>query len=788
MKENREQKNTRFSSRLVMVGVAVLLLAAMTASVAFFNRYTQEQLYQESVGQLTEISNQLFEKLDVQLNIQWDYLKKLDDAQKVRTAMTRDEMADFLRAHEEELSPIGQQLTFYAVDSRGIYYTNTGKKGMWTGAASLTEADTQSYLTTDWITNDNQMVFVWKLQYPLNVDGYAITHFVLIKPMGDMAPFFRSSAFSNQNTTYVIDANGTKMFEDTVLPGVNLEGRNIFYALREQIYPHAGSFDACWAQVNETSFVCTDIVMNGGSYYLALKKLAGYDWSMLFLVPMDEVATSTRNMISQMIRIFVTILVLMAAACAAAFFLMARFRKNQEVLRLKTENEARMTEANRKLEAVNEKLDRANTELKATAAAAQTAFKAAEAANQSKSDFLANMSHDIRTPMNAIIGITTLIERNADSPERVREYLKKVKASSNHLLGLINDVLDMSKIESGKTVLNNEEFNINEVLDQLEATFRPQTDERRQRFTIAAPQFASPWMIGDSVRLLQILNNILSNAVKYTPKGGAIRMEVEEKPRNSRKYSKLLFRVSDTGIGMSEEFQKHIFESFSREERSVTNTIQGTGLGMSIVKNLVDLMGGTIHVESEQGKGSTFEVSLAFETVEKPAQALERENGAEEEISLAGVRFLCAEDNDLNAEILEELLHIEGATCRICENGQKIVQEFERMKPGEYDVILMDIQMPVMNGYDATRAIRHSANPEGATIPIFAMTANAFSEDIQHSLDAGMNGHISKPLDMNRLKEAIRDFRAGGVKHEIPLWRQAVPKPISEENKDGLPH
>ena len=763
MTEQKQQ--TSLPARLMMAVVAVMLLAALFSGVAFFNQYTQEQLYQESVGQLTEISNQLFEKLDVQLNIQWDYLKKLDDEQKTRDSLTKDEMTEFLRSHEEALSPIGQPLTFYAVDSRGLYYTDDGQKGMWTGAVNLTDAQAQSYLTTDWITNDNQMVFVWKLQHPLAVEGHDITHFVLIKPMEEMAPFFRSSAFSNQNTTYVIDANGTKMFEDTVLPGLNFEGRNIFYAMREQTYPHAGSFDACWDAVNADTFFCTDMLVNGNSYYMSLKKLEGYDWSMLFLVPKEEVATSTRGMINQIIRLFVVILLLMAAACAAVVLLMARFRKDQEVLQLKTENEVRMADVNRRLEEANASLDRANTELKATADAAQTAFKAAEAANQSKSDFLANMSHDIRTPMNAIIGITTLIEHNADSPQRVLEYVQKVKASSDHLLGLINDVLDMSKIESGKTVLNNDEFNLEEMLDQLEMAFRQQTNERHQNFTISAPKFAYPWVVGDNIRLLQILNNILSNAVKYTPKGGTIRMEVEENPKDSHKYNRLVFRVSDTGIGMSREFQKHIFESFSREERSVTNTIQGTGLGMSIVKNLVDLMGGTIRVESEQGKGSTFEVELTLQIADAPTQSADERDGRaaqEENISLAGVKFLCAEDNALNAEILEELLHMEGATCTICENGQKVVEEFERAEPGQYDMILMDVQMPVMDGYTATRTIRNSQNPLGKTIPIFAMTANAFSEDIQHSLDAGMNGHISKPLDMNKLKAVIASFRAGG--------------------------
>ncbi len=766
MTEQRRQEKASFSSKLVMAAVVVVLLTTLVMSAAFFNSYTQEQLYQESIGQLTEISNQLFEKLEVQLNTQWGYLEQMDEAQKNYSFNDKDGMVAFLERCEEVLSPVGQQLTFYAVDSRGYYYTSDGMKGIWSGAMNLTDARRQSYLTTDWITNDNQMVFVWKLRNPLTVDGYPITDFVLIKPMEDMASFFRSSAFSSQNTTYVIDANGTKMFEDTVLPGLRFTGRNIFYALREQTYPHAGSFDACWEEVKAKTFYCTDIIANGQHYYLTLKKLSGYDWSMMFLVPVDEVASSTRSMTNQMVRLFIVILIIMAVSCVAAFFLIARFRKDQEVLRLKTENEMRMKEANRRLKEMNTQLDQANTELKSAVDAALTAFKSAEAANQSKSDFLANMSHDIRTPMNAIIGMTTLIERNAHSPERVLEYVQKVKASGNHLLGLINDVLDMSKIESGKTVLNSDKFNIEQMLDQVEMAFHPQTNARHQRFTVSAPKFAYPWMVGDSVRLTQILNNILSNAVKYTPNGGTIRMEVEEKPRESHKYNTLVFRISDTGIGMSEEFQRHIFESFTREERSVTNAIQGTGLGMSIVKNLVDLMGGTIHVQSEQGRGSTFEVMLELEIADAPAQkpgGLAHGAAQAEEISLEGMKFLCAEDNQLNAEILVELLHLEGAECKICENGRVIVDEFEHSKPGQYDIILMDVQMPVMDGYAATRAIRRSINPRGKTIPIFAMTANAFSEDIQHSLDAGMNGHISKPLDMSKLKIAITNFRAGGV-------------------------
>ena len=397
----------------------------------------------------------------------------------------------------------------------------------------------------------------------------------------------------------------------------------------------------------------------------------------------------------------------------------------------------------------------------------QDALSVATEANHAKSDFLANMSHDIRTPMNAIIGITTLIEHNADSPEKVREYVGKIKGSSQHLLSIINDVLDMSKIESGKTALNIGEFNLNAIISEIETAFRPQTEARQQTFIINTPEFKYPWLMGDSVRIMQILNNILSNAVKYTPAGGNVVFEISESPRKSRNYDKLVFRINDNGIGMSKEFMEHIFESFTREERSVTNAVQGTGLGMAIVKNLVDLMGGAVHVDSDQGKGSTFEVTLEFKIAERAQHETRAQDdeGEKSSVSLEGIKFLCAEDNELNAEILTELLHMEGAECTICGNGKFVVEDFEHSKPGQYDIILMDVQMPIMNGYEATRAIRTGKNPLGATIPIFAMTANAFSEDIQRSHDAGMNGHLSKPVDLDMLKKAICDTNVKSWSH-----------------------
>ena len=395
-----------------------------------------------------------------------------------------------------------------------------------------------------------------------------------------------------------------------------------------------------------------------------------------------------------------------------------------------------------------------------TTLAVEAALEVAEKASKAKTDFLSNMSHDIRTPMNAIIGITTLMKNELHQPEKLAEHLGKLETSGRLLLGIINDILDMSRIESGKTTLNIEKTNLPQQVSQLDSIIRQQASQRRQTFTVEN-HVQHENVLADPNRLNQVLMNILSNAVKYTPQGGHIRLEVEELTHTEH-YAKYRFVVQDDGIGMSEAYQKTLFEPFTREEKSGTNRVQGTGLGMAITKSIVDLMGGTIHVESAPGKGSRFEVVLEFpiDTESDHAQKVQAlPEEAEETSPLSGMKFLCAEDNAINAEILEMLLETKGASCTICSNGQEIVDAFASVKPGEYDMILMDVQMPVMDGLEATRRIRNGENPLGRTIPILAMTANAFLEDMQKSKEAGMDEHLSKPVDIAALEQTVKRFR-----------------------------
>ena len=436
----------------------------------------------------------------------------------------------------------------------------------------------------------------------------------------------------------------------------------------------------------------------------------------------------------------------------------AEYEKRNNELHLQTMKE---------MEVVNQKLKKAKN-------VATEALQTAEHANKAKTDFLSNMSHDIRTPMNAIIGITSLIRHDAGNKAKAIEYADKIDISSQHLLGIINDVLDMSKIEAGKTVFKYSDFSILDFVQELDTIFHSQIYEKKQTLTIIKENIRHEWVNGDQVHLMQIFSNLLSNAVKYTQEGGKIQFFVEECETKSSVYAKYRFLVSDNGMGMSADFKDTIFDAFTRAESSLTNKIQGTGLGMAITKNLVEAMGGTIDVESELGQGSCFEVLMDLKIAEDRTVALAAQEETDEQDGniLQGMRFLCAEDNELNAEILIELLKIEGAECTICENGEEILKAFEQSVPGDYDMILMDVQMPVMNGYEATRAIRRSSHELAKTIPIIAMTANAFSEDIQHSLAAGMNAHVSKPVEMKVLEKTIRSIKSGGGGTEMQATEQ----------------
>ncbi len=590
--------------------------------------------------------------------------------------------------------------------------------------------------------------------------------------------------------------------------------------------------------------------INGGALYLI-----GY-------VPVEAIQQEGRT-VNQNILIVVVVMLAAFFLCCALYFLNQR---QQDKIRKEQEKER---------EIHNQRL--------------AEALQSAQIASNLKTTFLSNMSHDIRTPMNAVLGFTTLLDKDADNPVKVREYTKKITASGRHLLHLINDVLDVSKIESGKVVLNIEEFTLNDLVSSVDAIIRPMADEKNQNFHVDIIDVKHEDLMGDETRINQVLINLLSNAVKYTPQGGNIWFRMIGCRQRTSGYEPIRIEVEDDGYGMTPEYLETIFEAFTRAENSTTNKVQGTGLGMAITKNIIELMGGTIEVSSEVDKGSLFRVDIEFRIPERQSdQQFWAENGItkmlvagscasagsnigslmeetgvllctahstkeavemiqkdleageapsivlldwelvesegieaakkvreaapagtmllflasydadgldqtlemeytgiltkpffisafkkkiagvkeafvqekaeeiEDLVDLEGLHFLAAEDNEINAEILKEILTFEGAACEIVENGRLALERFQSSKEGEFDAILMDVQMPVMNGYDATRAIRALDRSDAKEILIAAMTANAFVEDERDALEAGMDVHMSKPVDLELMKKVIR--------------------------------
>ena len=432
-------------------------------------------------------------------------------------------------------------------------------------------------------------------------------------------------------------------------------------------------------------------------------------------------------------------MVLQVSSIAVAVILLAILK----LLRKARKAEAAARKAANDTQELNEKL--------------QIAAENAESANRAKSTFLFNMSHDIRTPMNAIIGYADLASRHSDDPAKLKKYMENIQVCGQNLLMLLNNVLDLARIENDKTEMEYSVSDIEKDFRNCLAMFRNQADSKGQTLTVTT-QLPYPYIYADIPHLTEVCTNLVSNAVKYTGAGGTIRCGVTQKPGEKEGWCDTVVTVADNGIGMSQEFQKHIFEPFERERTSTVSKVEGSGIGMGIVKKLVGLMGGTVEVESKIGVGSTFTVTIPCRIASEDETQAKRETNPSDKKCLCGTRILLTEDNDLNAEIATELLQEEGCTVDRAKDGVECVDMLEKAANGTYQLILMDVQMPVMNGYDATKKIRRMDDPQKANIPIVAMTANAFSEDKQVALDAGMNDHIAKPINMSVLVPTLRKY------------------------------
>ena len=736
-------------------GTGFVIVAVILTLFIMSQTYIQNLVYHERLNQMEEVTHQMFRSLEDVIDTHWSEVNVQCNYLYYTPLKTDTEFYRYLKKLSELSNYHERQIELIAVDSAGHYYTENGRMGLLRGMKYLESAPQRvSYVSNSLTVDDSRMVFLEKLSTPITLQSgekeITLCYFGISQSMTQLNDYFRCDAYENNNSVYVLDNDGFKLFNanDTEL----LKGHNVYTVLSWMSYLQGSSFAEAKERLDRTGSCYSNAVLDGTEYFYALKQMENAQWTLAFLVPAKYVAVNTQKLVSIVMIIIIVIAMVFSVITVFVGWFLLRQKQQQELQAEK--------EANLRLEQYNIHLTQVNDELRQAQDIAAEALQSAERASKAKTDFLANMSHDIRTPMNAIIGITTLMKNELHQPEKLAEHLGKLENSGQLLLGIINDILDMSRIESGKTTLNVEKMNLPQQISQLDSIIRQQAGQRRQTFTVNT-HLQHENVLADPNRLNRVLMNILSNAVKYTPTGGHIRFEVDELPRNEH-YARYRFVVQDDGIGMSEAYQKTLFDPFTREERSGTNKVQGTGLGMAITKNIVDLMGGSINVESTTGKGTRFEVVLEFpvdaeaDTVPE-AQVLPEEE--EETSPLSGMKFLCAEDNAINAEILEMLLEANGASCTICSNGQEIVDAFASVKPGEYDMILMDVQMPVMDGLEATRRIRSGENPLGRIIPILAMTANAFLEDMQKSREAGMDEHLSKPVDIVALEQTVKRFR-----------------------------
>ena len=873
-KEERGYRSNKKGRRSWIIALLILLVivgVGVWAFLGFYNSYIDKMLYRERLNQMREVTTQLYSGLEDVVDGKWEetsvYCNYLQDSE----ISTVDELTDLMKKQVVLNELEDKNASLIAVDDLGRYLTQDG----WQGALSemdylLDSPKIVSFVSQTVTTGEVYMYFLKQLDQPITIqDGTksaTILYYGSAHSMEELNPYFACEAYDNSNSVYVLDDHGSRLFRSNT--NNLLRGYNAYSTLADMDYLHGTSFAEAKNDLDTKGHAYSNAILDGEEYYYSLYRMDNAEWTLLFLVPSIYVAKDVVTLVNTTVRLVLTfsIVLSMIAVLAIVWIL---YQSQKRAVQVERNNNEALTK-------INQELDSKNTELSIAVEAAEHATHEAESANKAKSEFLANMSHDIRTPMNAIVGITNLMEHEDQLSDRMSGYVQKIKFSSRHLLSLINDVLDMSKIESSDIELNISRISLAEQVGQVDSIIRSQTNEKGQSFQIQTHDVAHEYLMGDGTRLRQIFLNLLSNAVKYTQNGGSILFDIAELPSKAPDKAIFRFTVIDNGYGMTPEFLLHIFEPFTRAENSVTNKVQGTGLGMAITKSIVNLMNGTISVESELNKGSRFDVVISFpidrtkkydldvkqilllsddqmlnRNIKSPVsqttldltivstqkdveqffkekkadiilmsghlqdktlsdtvklmrklaedalmifcvdyaqrdqvQEMLRQAGVDGLIPrpfflsnletaiervrsnvapevagmsiLTGMRFLCAEDNALNAEILEAILEMYGATCRIYPDGDEIVRAFEDVKPGQYDAILMDIQMPHMNGYEATRAIRASENPLGKTIPIIAMTANAFADDVQNSLAAGMNAHIAKPIDIALLEKTIR--------------------------------
>ncbi len=704
----------------VQIAVMLLLVAAMGLFTSVFYRSMEREVYLERTAYLKEITAQVVSTADAASTAQWD-LASIFAAQLQEACPTREELPAFIKREEASFGQVG--LSLLAFDEEGNYYDAGGHRVRWSGSIAVIDAQAPEHqveITTLPTTTSSidEMVFVQRMAAPAALEAGAapLTHVAVVRDMAVFNEKLQVPSFEGQGENYIISSAGTKIYRGQTPSSVIGDVYNVLKPLEKLTFQYGSSYEELRQAVAEGKSCSLEFIAADGShYYAASSPMANNGWSLLSIVPSEVVSARMQAFMNQALIGMGLIALVVVIAISLAALLVLRYRASQRRMRQQAE--------------INVALEKA--------------ARAAQEASQAKTVFLSHMSHDIRTPINGIMGMTDIATRNMDDPARLRDCLAKITSASRHLLSLVNDVLDMSRIESGKVQIEESPFYVDSLLDGCYSVIAGQALEHKLILKKDFSGVTQPYLRGDELHLRQILINILGNAVKFTPEGGTVQFTARDRV-TAEGRAELTVVIADNGVGMSEEFQQKIFEPFSQEDDSSRSKYQGTGLGMSIVKQLLDLMGGSVVLESTPGQGSSFTVQLALPIEQAPS----RETGAgSAEANLSGMRVLLVEDNELNMEIAQYVLEDCGVQVTPAWNGQEAVEVFTKSPAGSFDTILMDVMMPVMDGMEAARAIRASGRADAASVPIVAMTANAYAEDRKAALAAGMDRHLTKPLE-----------------------------------------
>lgn len=725
----RDQAERKKTPVLVPILGSLALVVIICVLIVAFYGTLESEIYHERAAYLKEISEQAVVTTDATSSAQWDLAVIFSNYLQEAEFLSRGELKNRLAWAETTYAQQG--LSLLAFDTQGNYYDAEGNRARWSGRTAVISTDAperQVEITTlpSATEANDQMIFLLRIRQPvpLAADGVSLTHVAVVRDMTMFSEAFQVPFFNGQGENFIISDVGTRVYRGQAPSEVIGDLFNVLKPLEDMNYLHGGSYETLRRAVAEGESCSLEFLDAGRQrYYVTSSPMGTNGWSLLSVVPSEVVSAGMQRFMKMTVIGVGAIALLVIAAVSSALYLVVRFRAGQERIRQQAQTNAALREA----------------------------AQAAREASQAKTVFLSHMSHDIRTPINGIMGMADIAIRNRSDQARVSDCLEKITAASHHLLSLVNDVLDMSRIESGKVQLEDKPFYMTALLDGCYSVVAGQALERNLTLRRDFSGITAEPLRGDELHLRQILINILGNAVKFTPEGGEVSFTAADEGIEGGEAA-LTVVIRDNGIGMSEEFQQKIFEPFSQAEDGGRSKYKGTGLGMSIVKQLLDLMGGTIELQSAPGQGSTFTVRLRLPIEDAPAPVQE---AGDAEMDLTGLRVMLVEDNELNMEIAQFVLEECGVQVALAWNGKEALDLFVEKAEHSFDVILMDVMMPVMGGLDAARAIRASGKADAGTVPIVAMTANAYEEDRRAALEAGMDRHLAKPLERQELIQTL---------------------------------